>query len=203
MTFVIFGMSAGVEVPGTFTGEARIGAECRRCLRPVCAVLVYRGGGRAQDFPAFARSLLEGASVPNSMWTVIGAWPEKRQSDVPELLSPAVERAFIQGEKNLAMEGCEEPAATMFRRALDLGLKEAFPAMSGNLAPKIKKLAETGVVPLALADWADEVRIIGNDGAHDIEGCSYEDAVAARDLVDAVLRYLFSLPRLIESRRAK
>ncbi|WBT07594.1 DUF4145 domain-containing protein [Brevundimonas vesicularis] len=128
-------------------------------------------------------------------------WPAASAPRVPEFLPQTVERSFVQGETNLGLHDHDEAAATMFRRALDLALKDRFPDLKGDLNKKIIKLAQDHVIPQSLADWAHEVRVIGNDGAHDLEGCTHEDAVAARDFVDAVLRYLFSLPGMIEARR--
>lgn len=132
---------------------------------------------------------------------LVGVWPEPRPVQAPENLPPAVEKAFLQGETNLALDGHEEPAATMYRRALDLALKTEFPELKGDLFKKIEKLAAENVIPQSLADWAHQVRGIGNDGAHDLDGCTQTDAEAARDFVDAVLRYLITLPEMIKRRR--
>lgn len=89
----------------------------------------------------------------------------------------------------------------MYRRSLDLALKEAFPETKGALDAKLKKLVKEQKLPEALGEWAHEVRLIGNDGAHDLDGVSREDLLDARAFIDTVLKYLFTLPAQISARK--
>lgn len=204
MSFTVFGASSAVKVPGTFTGQIRVAAECGRCLGPIAAVMKTASQPATKTWDTLVSQVATGPhAIPNDLWEVIDSWPAMPKPRVPDLLTADVEKAFLQGEKNLQMDGCEEPAATMFRRALDLALKEAHPDIDGNLVSRIKTLHERKVLPETIVDWAHAVRMIGNDGAHQPEGCTRDDAIAARDFVDAVLRYLFSLPRMIKARRAE
>jgi hypothetical protein len=171
-------------------------------MKGAAATVRRVGSSNVAHWPNQMGELLkEGPSVPGDAWEVQSFWPKPQPTRIPEYLPDVVARAFRQGETNLGIADHEEAAATMFRRALDTALKLKFPEMKGDLNKKIIKLAETHVIPATLAEWAHEVRGIGNDGAHDLEGCSQDDAEAARDFVDAVLRYLFSLPGMIAARR--
>ncbi len=107
----------------------------------------------------------------------------------------------MQAERNRLSPDCQEAAATMYRRSLDLALKEAFPQENGMLDAKLKKLVREKRLPEAIGDWAHEVRLIGNDGAHDLEGVSQGDLLDAKAFIDTVLKYLFTLPAQIASRR--
>lgn len=181
---------------------ATVGLQCQNCMRGAAATIRRVETVGLSNWPSYMSELLkEGPSIPGGKWDIQAFWPTPQPSRIPEYLPDVVARAFRQGETNLNVEDHAEAAATMFRRALDTGLKIRFPGYDGNLHPKIRKLAEDHVIPESLAEWAHEVRGIGNDGAHDLEGCSQEDAEAARDFVDAVLRYLFSLPGMIAARR--
>jgi hypothetical protein len=108
----------------------------------------------------------------------------------------------MQGERNFRTPDCEEAAATMYRRSLDIGLKVAFPDYKGDLNKRIEKLVEAHVLPTSIGDWAHQVRLVGNDGAHDLEGVTRPDLVACRNFVGAVLRYSFSFPKMVADRRA-
>ena len=90
----------------------------------------------------------------------------------------------------------------MYRRSLDLALKEAFPEEKGMLDAKLKKLVQQKMLPEAIGKWAHEVRVIGNDGAHDLEGVDSVALLDARAFIDTVLKYLFTLPAQIEARRS-
>lgn len=179
-----------------------VGLECPNCLKTASSTIQYLNSIGGHQLQITIDSLPRAhESIPNSLWNVLEFWPKSLPPRVPEFLPASVEKAFLQGETNLALPGCEEPAATMFRRSLDIGLKLRFPELTGDLYKKIDKLAADHEIPRSLAEWAHEVRAIGNDGAHDLDGCSTEDAQAAHDFVDAVLRYLFSLPGMISARR--
>lgn len=84
---------------------------------------------------------------------------------------------------------------------MEQAFEAKFPGMKGNLATKIDKLVQEGKLSADLGDWAHEVRLIGNEGAHDPE-VNREDLTALREFTDAVLRYAISLPAEIATRRA-
>lgn len=90
----------------------------------------------------------------------------------------------------------------MYRRALETALKITFPQARGSLYDRIIALVRSHDLPPAIGEWAHEVRAIGNDAAHDLDGLTADDMTAARNFVDAVLRYAISLPREIAIRRA-
>jgi hypothetical protein len=52
---------------------------------------------------------------------------------IPEYLPPEIERIYIQGERNFPTEGNEDAAGTMYRKALDIGLKQIDPGLTGML----------------------------------------------------------------------
>lgn len=204
MAFVIVGVrSLPLSSDVATNRRVTVGLQCQQCFRGAAATLRRPPLTTASEFASYHVPPLmkEGTSVPDESWHLDDFWPKPTPLRVPEYLPEAVERAFIQGGTNLALPDHEEAAATMFRRSLDLALKVKFPDMKGDLNAKIKKLADGHVLPQSLVDWAHQVRVIGNDGAHDLDGCDQADATAARDFVDAVLRYLFSLPGMIDARR--
>lgn len=210
MTFRIFGAAQPPQLDlmnGRRTNIS-VGAECQECWRPVSASLIYihavSNSPAYQTFTGhFASLTKELAGISTLSFQLDDLWPKPEPARIPDHLPSVVERAFVQGEINFALAGCEDAAATMYRRALDTALKDAHPTVKGDLFKKIEALVEANVFPKSLGEWAHEVRIIGNDGAHDIEGATSADVRAARDFVDAVLRYTYSLPGAIAERRGE
>jgi len=82
--------------------------------------------------------------------------------------------------------------AIMCRRALEgfcliKGVKEK------NLATSIKKLKDDGIINEQLYDWANELRLAGNEAAHNIN--NDVDSLVAKDILDftiAILDFTYS-----------
>jgi hypothetical protein len=82
-------------------------------------------------------------------------------------------------------------------------LKKISPDASGTLAARIKKLAAEHKLTPAIAEWADHIRELGNESAHEDKPPSKEDLTALRSITDMVMRYLFTLPKMVELRKAE
>ncbi|MBC7280006.1 DUF4145 domain-containing protein [Hoeflea sp.] len=111
-----------------------------------------------------------------------------------------VQKSFTQAETAFDILGMEEPAAMAYRRTVEQAINHAHSGLSGDLVAKITQLANTQVIPHQMADWAHQVRIIGNSGAHD-EFVKRSEVEAARAFADAFLRYLIVLPDQVATRR--
>ena len=107
---------------------------------------------------------------------------------------------FSQGMSNLA--GQWDAAGTMFRKALDTALTAKFPDIEGRLVQRIEKAGKAGLLTADMAEWAHEIRRLGNDAAHEDEPFSAEDARALHAFTELVLRYLFTLPGMMAEARA-
>lgn len=81
-----------------------------------------------------------------------------------------------------------------------------FGAVDGGLKGKIRKLHDDGIITQSLADWAQELREIRVDAAHQAERESVitkEDAEQAVYFAEMLFTYLYKLPKMIEERRKK
>lgn len=66
--------------------------------------------------------------------------------------------------------------------------------IKGNLITKLKNLKEKGILEGTLHGWTNELRLIGNDGAHSHEQIvTQQDAQDASDFFDALITYLYHL----------
>lgn len=127
-------------------------------------------------------------------------WPlpvAQVSSDVPA----AIASAFSEAVTALAAN-CPRAAAVMARRTLEAIAAEKGES-GGRLVDRIKTLASKGVLQPALADWATEVRLIGNAGAHfdPLDEVSNEDAQQLINLIRELTRYLYELPADLARRR--
>lgn len=130
-------------------------------------------------------------------------WP-LRLTSYPDYWPEPVGRAWLQAKRSLAGENWDA-AALMARSSLQATLRDQG-AGGQSLSADIDALAETGVLPPLMKDWAHEVRELGNESAHPGPGQPPTDPSDARDIVrflDSCLRYLYDLPREIEQYRAR
>ena len=73
-----------------------------------------------------------------------------------------------------------------------------------NLKQKIDNLIQSDRIPKPLSEMADQLRQIGNLGAHDTEDdVTKEDVPIIRDFVDALLEYLYLAPAKIAAVQAR
>ncbi|MCV0348470.1 MAG: DUF4145 domain-containing protein [Nitratireductor sp.] len=113
---------------------------------------------------------------------------------VPDHLPPTVEKAFKSAERNYVAEDGEDAAAMLYRRAIDIAIREKHPEIKGNLALRIEKLVGLGLLPPSMKSWSDQIRLIGNGGAHEPEGVTKEELKPMRGFTEAFLRYFITIP---------
>ena len=74
--------------------------------------------------------------------------------------------------------------------------------LKGDLFTRIDALAKNHDITPAMQDWAHQVRLIGNDAAHDQDEPSDQDIEAVASFTETLLKYLFTLPHEVAARRA-
>lgn len=173
---------------------------CPRCDLPSGAM--FTPNRSVTPFEHLSRNN-DGADVSDYGWEAMGFWPSVSEPEIPENLPPEVTRIYLQAERNFPMEGNEEAAGTMYRKALDIGLKRIDPKLDGTLAARIRKLSAAGKIPTDVAEWSSCVREIGNDAAHEETPVTRKELEDLKNFSDAVLRYLFSLRGMVKKRRGE
>jgi predicted component of type VI protein secretion system len=98
------------------------------------------------------------------------------------------------------LAGIYKGAALLARSALEASAK-LLEAQGKDLKARIHWLAGEGVITQKLAEWADEVRITGNEAAHEMEEVTEEDAEAALYFLDSFLEDVFVVPYRHEQRK--
>ena len=99
------------------------------------------------------------------------------------------------------LQGNWTAAGMMFRKTLEIGLKEKFPDIEGTLARRINIAAERGGLTPDLAAWAHQIRLDGNDAVHEAEPSEEEETRRLQDFTNLVLLYLFTLPGMLQEAR--
>jgi len=76
---------------------------------------------------------------------------------------------------------------------------------NGALAQRLSNLSTKGFLHATLADWAKEVRLIGNVGAHfdPISDVSLDDARQLIDFIRELAKFLYVLPYELNERRTE
>ena len=121
--------------------------------------------------------------------------PERPSVAAPRHTPANVAHFYKQGKRNLL--DSFDAAGAMFRKTLDTGLKEKFPNLKGRLAARIKAAGKQGLLTQELADWANKIRLDGNDAAHDQDPFTKEEAETLATFTELILLYLFTLPGML------
>ncbi|MBF0551766.1 MAG: DUF4145 domain-containing protein [Deltaproteobacteria bacterium] len=99
-----------------------------------------------------------------------------------------------------------EPCVLMCRKCLEAICKN-LGAEGRDLNKRLVRLSEAGQIDSRLLNWAHEIRLIGNEAAHEVDGkVTKRDARDVLDFTEAIIIYVFSLTKRFESfkvRRAK
>jgi len=130
-------------------------------------------------------------------------WPLKL-TKAPEDWPEAIGRYWLQAKKNIR-DGSWDTAVVMARSDLQLALRD-LDAKGNSLKAEIDNLAERGILPSIMRDWAHNVRELGNDSAHPKPDQPPADPRDARDIanfLDFFLEYSYSLPKRINKYRER
>jgi hypothetical protein len=102
---------------------------------------------------------------------------------------------------------CPRAAAVMFRAmlgaiVLDKGSEDA--QQAGSLFKQLKRMAEEQTLHPSLVDWAAQIRLVGNAGAHpeDLDPVTLAEAQDLARLCRQLLTVVYELPAQIRRARA-
>ncbi|GGB49866.1 DUF4145 domain-containing protein [Blastomonas aquatica] len=134
--------------------------------------------------------------------TLLRQWPDEASGAAPADTPPTTSRYFEQATASL-INGHFDAAAMMFRKCLESATKLLSPeSTSKSLYSRIEALVAKGALTEDMGKWAHEVRLGGNDAAHDDEPFTISEAEELRNFIENFLRYAFTLPSAVH-RRAK
>ena len=82
-------------------------------------------------------------------------------------------------------------------------MKNIDPDTKGSLLDRFKGAAEAGKITQDIADWADRIRLDGNDAAHEEDSFTLKQAEELHSFTRLVMMYFFSFPGMLEKRETK
>lgn len=133
-------------------------------------------------------------------FTIISVEPKVKEIDLPEYLPDNVANSFLQAKKSIRIQAWDS-AGVMCRQALERALTYIKPDTKGQiLFQRIEKIHKEGLIISALKDWAHNIRVLGNDAAHEDDFIEKE----AKELVEFTelfLTYLFTMPEKVKKSR--
>lgn len=195
MTHTIIATTSGPQSGGHRTWNMFL--ECRKCQR---GTVIY------------ITDSLNVGSNPDSQteatfkqyYTIVGSAPKREKLSIAEFLPDNIEKPWVEAEH--AFDHAHPGTAAMaYRRVLERSIRTKHPELKGGLSERIKGLK--GELPEAIINMADQVRFLGNDGAHEEEDPDLKDVADGRDFVRLYLEYTYELPakvtRAIEAREER
>lgn len=165
--------------------------ECRNCHQPIVVIEQEYVG----DTPSYQKHSGGYINYRGLFW-----WPFQGMElsyEIPEAIQNILREAKITFSAQ-----CYRASAVMSRRVLeaitvDKGESE------GKLANRIKNLITKGILDKNLGEWATEIRLIGNSGAHfdPITKIEKHDAEQIILFIEELLKYVYVMPSEIAKRK--
>lgn len=171
--------------------------ECTLCKDYILASAQERN--RAGADPTRAMD----AGTFSSQFQIIRIIPELKQPEIPHSIPDNVQNPLKEAELSFAA-GLYSAAGSCYRKAIERAVKGLHPEATGMLNKRIRQLETEGLIPSAMIDLLDMVRLFGNSSMHedDIDP-SKEDCAAAREFCQLFLTYAFTLPAKVSEAKQK
>jgi len=139
-------------------------------------------------------------------WRGVLWWPVPGAADLDPDIPEPVASAFAEGLRALSVN-CPRAAAVMFRAMLaeivrDKGSEAA--QQAGGLYKRLMKMAEEQTLHASLVEWAAEIRLVGDAGAHpeDLEPVTPAEAQDLAQLCRQLLSVVYETPARIRRARS-
>lgn len=130
-------------------------------------------------------------------YRLIGVYPAVQRAVSPEHVPKVAADAYLEGT-NCLQARMYTAAAAMFRRCLEVALKEFCPEVEAwKLEKRIDKLATERKITDDIKEWAHRVRLDGNDALHEKEQFTAESAAELMEFTRLLLTYLYTLPKKV------
>jgi hypothetical protein len=138
-------------------------------------------------------------------WNIFKSYPQPALSKCPTHTPGELKRIFDQAANALKRRDPDASGA-MSRKVVDVSTQQLLGEQSkkySNIQGRIDALAAANKLTPDLKDWAHQVRLGGNDAAHDLDPFTQEEADELLDFADLYLTYVYSLPARLKERRER
>jgi hypothetical protein len=136
-------------------------------------------------------------------WHLNTTYPSPQPSKCPSYTPDDLKRIFLQADK-AQRRGDPDASGAMSRKVVDVSTQQLLGEESkkyGNIRGRIDALALNGTLTIDLKDWAHQVRLGGNDAAHDIDPFTMPEADELLNFAELYLTYVYTLPGRLKERR--
>ncbi|MGX9981953.1 DUF4145 domain-containing protein [Methylobacterium fujisawaense] len=168
---------------------------CSACHMPSLAIVAVNSPG----FETAARDP-QPRALNAYIGGVVASHPGEQPERAPDHVPPEVGRVFLQS-RGSHRRGDMDLAAMGYRRSVELALKAADPSIKGQLGPRTDALAARKVLNGSMKDWADNVRLLGNDANHDPPEPTPDAVEDLHLFTETLLEFLFTMPERVKRRR--
>jgi hypothetical protein len=165
--------------------------QCGSCFESVIRAIV----------PGSCGDLVKAQGSADQFHVLFGKqWPEAEKGEAPPDCPLNVANFFKQGAASHSA-GSFDAAGMMFRKTLESATKSLDATLAGQtLVKRIDSLTSNGIITNDLAAWAHEIRLGGNEAAHEEAPFSQKDSGEMKSFTENFLRYVFTLPAAVARR---
>jgi hypothetical protein len=138
-------------------------------------------------------------------WALVRMYPMPQASKCPDHTPDNLKRIFLQASDSLK-RNAPDASGAMSRKVVDVSTQQMLgdeAKKHGNIQGRIDALASRGKLTEDLKNWAHEIRLGGNDAAHDIDPFTMPEAEELLDFAELYLTYVYSLPNRLAERRSR
>ncbi len=174
---------------------------CRKCREGIVVQLLRRNSVHDQPGKCNGDPTDEGFQLRD-------IHPKLQEPDIPEHIPEDIAKDFREAMDNMLRQNWTS-TGMMLRKVLQrattmLASVNGLNFQSKNLKSRISELANEGCITLAMREWADIIRVDGNDATHtENEEFSKEEAVQMASFTEIFLVYAFTLPERVRKHREK
>jgi len=137
--------------------------------------------------------------------------PPTEKLCAPKHTPPEVEKPYLRGvalmnrtERTDSGDSLDfnDMAGGAFRKALEMATLKLCVSKGekdAELKQRIHKLAENRRIIGAMRDWADRIRVIGNEGMHQPDELTNSEVREVKEFTELFLTFAFTMPSVITS----
>jgi len=175
--------------------------ECKKCEAFVDAILLKDYSGCDEENPPYTYSFLKCPKCDSPFLVVQenfggDCWDDPyrlypTQDKINPFYPEPIKKAYSEAQACFKTKAYTA-AAIMCRKTLE-GICMEYKIKEKNLESSLKKMKEQGIIESRLFEWADTLRISGNEAVHDLNITVAPDD--ARDIIEftsAILEYVFT-----------
>lgn len=132
-------------------------------------------------------------------------YPHADTVKAPDSTPERVGKFFIEAKENFS-RGNYETCGSLCRKVIDLATKHmalAEDISAWKLQKRMEQLKAKGAITQEMYDWADIVRLDGNEQTHSEDEFDNHSAKAVLDFTETFLLYAFTLPAMVKAKRAE